>query len=116
MEKNMQKNALRLRCYAKKENGYMVGVCLDLNLVVRADSFEDIKIEMSSAIKSYIDALDEKNFSDLFPRKLTTRYLLEYYFIFAICSLFKSIKSFRNSCQVFVENLIPNDFTIAFSN
>jgi hypothetical protein len=49
---------LILKCYGHRTNkGNWVGVCLELNVAVEADSPDLLKKKMGEAIQSYIEAL-----------------------------------------------------------
>jgi|GEM_PF-7114791 hypothetical protein len=105
----MRKNPYILRCYARPEADYILGVCVDLDIAVRGNSVEEVKDEMTKALKSYFQSLDEKNFKDVFPRKVPINVLLDYYFVVARILTFIA----KRNLQIFCEQLIPKDFTIS---
>ena len=77
---------LVLRCYGHKtEKGNLVGVCLDLDIAVEAESIEELKKKMSQAVASYIEAVldtnDRSSIPALFTRRAPFKDLIIYYYI-----------------------------------
>ena len=65
----LRPNNLILRCYGHRTNkGNWVGVCLELNVAVEADSPDLLKKKMGEAIQSYIEVLlDTKDSASIPP-------------------------------------------------
>ncbi len=108
-------NPYILRCYAKKENDYIIGICIDLNLIVRGNSFEDVKDEMTQAIRGYLSCVNEKNLQDLIPRPAPPQIRLEYFLIRSILNSFKAVISFKKTFQIFFEQITPQNFSVNLS-
>jgi|APIni6443716594_1056825.scaffolds.fasta_scaffold1517040_1 hypothetical protein len=63
---------LILKCYGHRTNkGNWVGVCLELNLAVEADSPDLLRKKMSEAIQSYVEVLLDTNDSASIPELLS---------------------------------------------
>lgn len=81
-KKKLHPADLVLRCMALQRNGYWVAMCLDLDLVVQANSAEQAKRLLREQMHSYIqDALsiDADHAGDLLSRKAPLRYFAMYY-------------------------------------
>jgi hypothetical protein len=77
---------LILRCYGYKfGNNPFVGVCIDLNIAVQADSPRELRKKMNDVIKSYIEAVldtdDKSSIPDLMFRKAPLSDWIIYYLI-----------------------------------
>lgn len=108
----MNKNAFRLRCYARPENDYILGVCIDLSIAVRGDSIKEVQSKMTDAIKSYLSSLDEENIIDLFPRPASLTAKAEYYAIHCLINSAKYIKKVRSNFFTFCELATPQSFKV----
>lgn len=104
----MRNNPYILRCYARPENDYILGICIDLNIAVRGDSVDQVKQEMTTAITSYFKGLTQDNFRDLLFRPAPLKFWLDYY---RVCFLI-NINTFREKSAVFFEQMIPQKFSI----
>ena len=104
----MLKNSLILRCYARPENDYILGVCLDLNLAVRGSSIEDVKQEMTKALTLHFKSLNKDNFKDLRYRPAPIEFWLDYY---RVC-FFVHLHTFGEKFHIFCEQIIPQNFSI----
>jgi hypothetical protein len=63
-----------VRCYGRKtEKGNLVGVCLDLNIAVEAQSIEELKKKMNQAIGSYIETVLDTDNRESIPALLSRR-------------------------------------------
>lgn len=74
---------LVLRCYGyKSKNAPFVGICIDLNLAVQADSPDELRKKMSEAIIGYIETVldtdDKASIPQLIARKAPLRDILIY--------------------------------------
>ncbi len=83
---SIKKDRLVLRCYGRKtEKGNLVGVCLDLDIAVEAESIEGLKIKMRQAVASYLGAVldtdDKASIPHLLPRRAPLKDWAIYYFI-----------------------------------
>jgi hypothetical protein len=105
----MRKNPYILRCYARPEGDYILGVCVDLDIAVKGNSIDEVRNEMTNGIKAYFESLDEKNFKDVFPRRVPFLVMCDYYFICLLINIFKA----KKNIQIFCEQLIPKNFTIS---
>lgn len=105
----MRKNPYILRCYARPEGDYILGVCIDLDIAVKGKSVDDVRGEMTKALKAYFDSVDQANFKDVFPRQVPLLVLLDYY---RVCVLVHRFRLKRN-IQIFCEQLVPKEFDIA---
>jgi len=77
---------LVLRCYGYRlGSSPLVGVCLDLNIAVQADTQEELMVKMKSAIESYfecvLDTDDRSSVVPLVTRRAPLRDWFIYYFI-----------------------------------
>ncbi len=77
---------LVLRGYGyKSSDDSFVGVCLDLNIAVQADSVVELKSKMEEAIRSYLDVVldtdDSESIPDLLNRKAPLSDWVCYYLI-----------------------------------
>jgi hypothetical protein len=85
MEVLRPKNLI-LRCYGYKlGNNQFVGVCIDLNIAVQANSPAELKKKMNNAIVSYfevvLDTDDQHSITILLSRKAPLRDWIIYYLI-----------------------------------
>lgn len=104
----MQKNPLILRCYARPEDDYILGVCVDLNIAVRGASIDEIKQKMTEALNLHFKSLTEDNFKDLYPRPAPLKFWLDYYRV----SMLVNIHTFSEKSAIFFEQMIPQRFSI----
>lgn len=81
----MKPEQLILKCYAEKEETCWVALCLNFNLAVQGDSFEEVKTKLESMIVDYVyDALegeDKAYASQLLTRKASYLFWIKYYWI-----------------------------------
>jgi hypothetical protein len=102
---NVSPDNLVLRCYGYRlgKRPY-VGICLDLNLAVEAESPEMLRKKMSEVIESYMETIldteDKASISYLVSRKAPARDWVVYYII----KLLLLIRQFPNNF-VFQEHL-----------
>jgi hypothetical protein len=109
----MERNPYILRCYARPEKDYIIGICIDLDIAVRSDSISQVREEMRKAIEGYFLSLDKDNFKDLFPRTVPFHVKLDYYRVCCLIKYLRFFTSFKRNFQVFCEQLIPEKFSIA---
>ena len=79
-----------LRCYAKGHTGDWEAICLDLDIAVQGESFEDVFHSLNEGISLYLDTVDELSDADrarLRRRRAPLPIRLEFFF-FALRSLF----------------------------
>lgn len=105
----MKSNPLVLRCYAHPENDYILGVCIDLNIAVRASSVQEVKKKMTEAITLHFKSLNAENFRDLCVRPAPFKFWADYYRIF----LLVNIHTFRKKSAIFFEQIIPQKFSVS---
>jgi predicted RNase H-like HicB family nuclease len=103
------KNPYRLRCYARPENDYILGICIDLDIAVRGSSIDEVRAEMTKAIQAYFMSLDKDNFKDLIPRPVPMRVMLDYY---KVCVMINCLRG-KEGFQIFCEQLIPKQFEVS---
>ena len=77
---------LILRCYGYKfGNNPFVGVCIDLNIAVQAQTPHELKKKMNEAIKSYFETVfdteDKLSIASLIFRRAPLRDIIFYYLI-----------------------------------
>lgn len=101
-----------LRCYARPENDYIVGVCVDLNLAVRGDSIEAVKREMTQAIKGYLNSIQADGIKDFVPRPAPAYIWLQYYLVCCVVLLSRFVQSCKKTFQVFNEEVTPKGFAV----
>ncbi len=82
----VQANKLILRCYAYKHgNNPYIGVCIDLNIAIQAESAKELKKKMNDAIISYfesvLDTEDKESIPLLIYRRAPIRDFIIYYCI-----------------------------------
>ena len=107
------RNPYLLRCYARPEVNHVIAACVDLDLAVKADTLEAAKSELSQAIQSYLESLDEANIKDLFPRPAPLSVQMDYYFVCFLVRLFHVIKNIRSGFDTFCEVATPKGFQVA---
>lgn len=84
MLKKIHPSDLILRCFALQRDGYWVAMCIDLDLVVQADSARDVKRLLHEQIVSYVGEAygeDERFAVQLLGRRSPLRYFAMYYVI-----------------------------------
>lgn len=94
--RNLKPSDFVLKCYGyKSSDGPYVGVCLNLNIAVQADSVEELKTKMGDAISSYLDVVldtdDLESIPDLINRKAPLADWAFYYLIRLLLS-FKNLR------------------------
>ena len=89
---------LVLRCYGyKKKDDPWIGICIDLNIAVQADSVEELKKKMNDAIGSYIDLVLDTNDNDSIPSLLLRRAPLKDQLFYHAIKCFVFIKKIQDS-------------------
>jgi len=83
---NIRPKNLVLRCYGYcPKNGPYIGVCIDLNIAIQADSPNELKKKMKNAITSYFEAVldtdDKQSIPALIDRRAPIRDWIIYYLI-----------------------------------
>ena len=84
---NFKPDNLVLRCYGYRsgDDGFYVGVCIDLNIAVQADSVKELKRKMAEAIETYVNAVldteDKESIPALLSRCAPIRDRLVYHLI-----------------------------------
>jgi predicted RNase H-like HicB family nuclease len=48
-----------LRCYAEGKRGEWEAICLDLDIAVQGDSFEQVYRDLNGAIENYVESLED---------------------------------------------------------
>lgn len=87
----------------KAEDGNFEGICLTLNLPVRADSLEEADRKLRSLVAAYLDEVASENaWDDFVPRRAPWSYYAAYYWYRVLAAL-NAINDFR----LFVESA-PN--------
>lgn len=109
----MDKNTFRLRCYGRPEGDHYIGVCIDLDIVVRGESVLEVQGEMTKAVRAYFSSLDANNFRDIFPRMSPLYVRMDYLRVYFIVHYLKFLVSFQKNFQVFREQIIPKEFSIS---
>lgn len=78
----MHPEQLVVRCYAVKEQGSWVAVCVDFSLAAQGDSFDEVKQKLDLQIREYVyDALageDHEHAGYLLSRKAPLRFRFQY--------------------------------------
>ena len=105
----MKKNPYILRCYARPERDYIIGMCVDLDIAVRGHSVNEVRNEMTKAIQSYFSSLDKSNFQDTFPRPAPLLVKLDYY---RVCLMLHTV-TVKKNFLIFCEQLIPMQFEVS---
>jgi predicted RNase H-like HicB family nuclease len=79
----MNPKQLIIKCYAKRQEGAWVAVCIDFCLATQGESFEEAKRKLEEQIYFYVDeALQDKEYgSQLLCRRAPISSWVEYYFI-----------------------------------
>jgi len=109
----MDKNVFRLRCYGRPEGNYHIGVCIDLDIVVRGKSVKEVQSQMTKALNVYFSSLDKKNFKDIFPRLSPLHVRLDYFRVYFIVNFLTFFAAFQANFQIFCEQMIPKEFSIS---
>ena len=107
------RNPYLLRCYVRPEGHQVIAVCVDLDLIVKANTLEAAKNELSQAIQSYLESLNEANIKDLFPRPAPLSVQMDYFFVCFLVRLLHVIKNIRSSFDIFFEVATPKAFLVA---
>ena len=108
----MKRNPYLLRCYARPEGDHILGICIDLDLIVKGDSIATVQHELHLAIKSYLESLDKDNLKDLFPRQAPFNIMADYYFVYAIVYFRKTMHQIKDKFDVFCEQATPRNFQV----
>ena len=103
------RNPYLLRCYARPENDYILGMCVDLDIAVRGTTISEVRTEMTKAIESFLLSVDKDNFKDVFPRPVSVSVTLDYCRVLAMVHLLRTKEKF----QIFFEELIPKKFEVS---
>jgi RecA/RadA recombinase len=85
--KPLHPSDLVLRCLALQRKGYWVAMCVDLDLVVQADTSAQARRMLGAQITSYVAqavGIDSAHASALLQRKAPLRYRMLYYLIKAV--------------------------------
>jgi len=78
----MHRSPFHVRCYARREAGQWVALCIDLGLAVQADTCEEVKAKLESQINDYVHealTVDRAHAAELLNRPAPLRYRLEYH-------------------------------------
>lgn len=81
-KKKLHPTELVLRCMALQRKGYWVAMCIDLDLVVQADTAEQAKRLLRGQMVDYIEealSIDDDHAGVLLGRKAPLRYRAMYY-------------------------------------
>ena len=89
---------LILRCYGyRSRKGAYVGVCLELNLAVEAESQEAVRKKMAEAISSYMETVFDTDDKASVPFLLSRKAPLRDWFLYYFIHLLFHIKRFPNN-------------------
>lgn len=82
-----------VKCFAKKEGGVWVAVCLDFCLATQGDSFEEVKRKLEEQIVFYVkEAVSDKEYGhQLLNRRAPLSNWVEYYFIKMVHNIFHNV-------------------------
>ncbi len=109
----MPKNPYILRCYARPEGDHLIAVCVDLDIMVRGATIDEVRQELTDAIKSYLGSLDKENIKDLFPRRAPAQVMANYYFVVIVVHCMKFFKSVKSGFDIFCELATPQGFKVS---
>ena len=90
-----------LLCHAKGHSGDWEAICLDLDIAVQGESFEDVFGSLSESISLYLDTVEELPESDrarLLHRRAPLSIRLKF-FLYALWSLLGSKTSHESRAQ-----------------
>lgn len=94
-----------LRCFAQRDGGQWVAVCVDLNLAAQADSYHKARVKLHQQIAWYVhDALvgpDREFAEQLLGRKAPPSLLARYYFAYAVTK----IRGIKLGVRIFLDTL-----------
>jgi len=86
----MQPRELILRCYAERQHGQWVAVCLDFSLAAQDETLEGAKARLEAQIEEYVfDAIegeDREHAEQLLTRRAPWQQWARYYFIKLLAS------------------------------
>lgn len=103
----MKPKNLILKGFAESKDGYWQAFCLDFDLAVQGDSFEDVKRKMDSMISEYVhDALvgeDKEHAAQLLTRRAPLSLYLKYYLI----SMHVSLHHAKNGVKRLLNEPVP---------
>tara|TARA_R110001583_G_scaffold134993_1_gene286769 strand:- start:805 stop:1131 length:327 start_codon:yes stop_codon:yes gene_type:complete len=103
----MSPEQLVLRCMAERKAEYWQAFCLDLNLAVQGDSFEDVRSKLHDQIGEYLyDALegeDQQYAAQLLSRKSPLSIRARY----RVNKFFSHLHSAKNGVHQFFKETMP---------
>jgi|LQYC01.1.fsa_nt_gi hypothetical protein len=104
--KEISPDKLILKCYGYKiKDKPWVGVCLNFDFSIQADSIEELEIKMNNVIRSYVESVldteDVRSIPALLTRRAPVKEWLIYYFI----KFIKDIHYFAIKAKDFKENI-----------
>ena len=90
-------NEFVLRCYGYRSNeGPYIGVCVNLNIAIQADSPRELREKMSDAISSYIDTVLDTNDRDSIPVLMSRRAPMQDWLIYYFIRIVVFVMEFRD--------------------
>ncbi len=94
---NYKPDKLILRCYGyRSRKGPYVGVCVDLNIAVEADSPYQLKAKMADAIVSYIDTVLDTNDRESIPSLMSRRAPVQDWVIYYLLRTVHRVRQFKD--------------------
>ncbi len=103
---NVTPSKLVIRCYGyRMPAGEYVGVCVDLNIAVQAESPQMLRIKMFKAIRSYIETVLDTQDRDSIPYLLSRKAPIKDWVLYYLIKLVCFIREFPNSFFRFKEHL-----------
>lgn len=99
----MKSNELILKCYAEYKDSCWQAFCLDFDLAVQSETFEDARKKLQDAVSDYVyDALageDKEHAQALLRRRAPYRMYLKFYYI-ALCDRLDKAKDGLKKCLI----------------
>jgi len=88
---------LILRCYGYRSNaGPYIGVCVDLNIVVQADSPHELRAKMGDAIVSYFETVLDTHDKESIPALMSRHAPIHDWLIYYAIRLVLFVKELRD--------------------
>lgn len=104
--KELSPDSLILKCYGYKiKDRPWVGVCLNFDLSIQADSIEELEKKMNSVIRSYVESVLDTEDRSSIPALLTRKAPVKDWLIYCLIKLIKNTHNFAIKVKEFKENI-----------
>lgn len=100
----MRPTKLVLRCYAHKKDVQWQAFCLDFDLAVQGETFEDVKAKLEDQIMDYVnDALigEDREYAEVLLNRRAPWHMFARYYLGGLYQ--KITDAHQNVCRIFSE-------------